>query len=217
MRGAAYIDGFNLYHAVDDLNIAYLKWQNFRRLTELLARGHSKTVERVVFCTAYFPGDFGKRKRHELFVKALDLVGVETIFGHTTNEPMKCNAEDCGHRWDAPREKETDINVALSLYGDAQRDLFDVAFLFTADSDQAATLKAMRSQFPQKRVIIVAPPRRPASKHLRDLAHATINLTEDHLDQCVLPGLVTSPGRPSIIRPVEYAPPPGWRHPDDRP
>jgi uncharacterized LabA/DUF88 family protein len=130
---------------------------------------------------------------------------------------MECALKSCRHKWDSHREKETDINLALSLYADAARDIFDVAFLVTADTDQAATLKFLKQSCPQKRVIVVVPPGRTPSKHLRDLSSATINLTVDHLDQCALPALVEKAGARTVIRPFEYAPPTGWVQPDDRP
>lgn len=217
MRGAIYIDGFNLYHAVDDLKINYLKWCNFWRLGELIARGHARSITKVVFCTAYFKGDHGKRTRHEALVKALALAGVETKLGHTTNEPMECKDPNCGHKWDQPREKATDINLALALISDAIDDVFDVAFLVTADTDQAATVSTFKQRFPEKKIINVIPPGREASKHLADLTHGKIKLTPDHFDNCVLPELVTKDGHNSVRRPREYDPPDGWVHPDDRP
>lgn len=214
MRGAVYYDGFNMYHAVDDLGQPYLKWCNLRTLGELIARGHATTIERAVFCTAYFPGDHGKRVRHEAYVNALKLVGVETRFGHTTTEPMECKS--CGHKWRQPREKETDINLSLALFEDAIDDVFDVAFLVTADTDQAATVSAFKRRFQNKRVINVIPPGREPSKHLADLCHGRVKLKERHLDECALPAIVMKQGERTIFRPKEYDPPQGWVHPDDR-
>jgi len=215
MRGAIYYDGFNMYHALDDLGEPYLKWCNLRRLGELVARGHAKTIERAVFCTAYFPGDHGKRVRHEAYVNALAMVDVVTRFGHTTTEPMTCN--DCGRRWDQPREKETDINLALALIEDAVDDLYDVAFLVTADTDQASTIKTFRRRFPNKTIINVVPPGRMPSKHLADLCHGKIKLSDRHFDECALPAVVQMDGVKTVYRPREYDPPAGWVHPDDRP
>lgn len=217
VRGAFYIDGFNLYHAVDDLQIPYLKWCNFWRLGELVAKGHAKSIEKVVFCTAYFKGNHGKRVRHEALVNALKLVGVETRLGHTTMEPMTCKHPDCGYEWQQPREKATDINLCLSLMMDAHDDIFDVAFLATADTDQSATVSMFRRRFPDKRIINVIPPGREPSVHLADLSHGRVKLTEKHFDECTLPAMVVKAGEKSIIRPREYDPPEGWVHPDDRP
>ncbi len=215
MRGAIYYDGFNLYHAVDELHQPYLKWCDLRKLGELIARGHARTIERAIFCTAYFPGDHGKRVRHEAYVKALKSSGVETRFGHTTTEPISCNS--CDHSWNQPREKETDINLALALFEDACDDLYDVAFLVTADTDQASTVKAFRKRFPDKRIINVVPPGREPSKHLAALCHAKIKLTARHLDECVLREAVVKDGEKTIYRPREYDPPANYVHPDDRP
>lgn len=215
LRGAIYCDGFNMYHAVDDLHQPYLKWCNLHRLGSLIARGHAKSIEKAVFCTAYFPGDHGKRVRHEAFVKALAFVGVETRLGHTTTEPMSCVA--CERRWDAPREKKTDINLALAIMEDAFDNVFDVAFLVTADTDQASTVKMFKRRFPQKKIINVVPPGREPSKHLGNLCHSTIKLKAQQLDDCALPHAVTAEGQRTIYRPHEYDPPPGWVHPDDRP
>lgn len=217
MRGALYIDGFNLYHAVDDLAQPHLKWCNFWKLAQHVARGHAREIVKVVFCTAYFKGDHGKRTRHEALVNASSLVGVTTKLGHTTTEPMQCKDASCGHRWDQPREKATDINLALSLFADACDDVFDVAFLLTADTDQAATVDFFKSRFPDKTIINVIPPGRAPSQHLADRTHKKIRLTADHFDLCALPEVVAVDGKKSVSRPPEYSPPEGWVHPDDRP
>ena len=215
VRGCVYVDGFNLYHAIDDLKKPYLKWLNLRRLSEIFARGHATQVDRVVFCSAFFPGNFEKKKRHEAYNAALKANGVEVILGHTTKEPKSCLS--CHRRWDEPREKETDINVALALFDDARKDLFDVAFLVTADTDQAATLRFMLRSFPTKKVIVVTPPGRQKSKHLRDLSHANIQITEEMIDLAVMRSSVAPDVGRLIVRPSTYEPPAGWVHPDDRP
>ncbi|HRK43548.1 MAG TPA: NYN domain-containing protein [Gemmobacter sp.] len=218
-RSAVYVDGFNLYHAINDLNEPYLKWLNLWRLSELMSKGHATVVTEVVFCTAFFPGDTGKRSRHTAYIDALANVGVETRLGHTTKEPMECEADKkgCGKRWDAPREKETDINVSLAAYRGAVTDRYDVCFIVSADTDQAATFRALKRDFPNKKLITVVPPGRPPSTHLTSLANSTLKLTKDHIDLCAFPALVAKQGARTIPRPPEYAPPVGWFHPDDRP
>ncbi|MFD2058254.1 NYN domain-containing protein [Mesorhizobium calcicola] len=217
MRGAAYVDGFNLYHGLDELNQPYLKWLNLWRLAEIFRRGHADTIEKVVFCTATFKGDTGKSARHRFYMDALRNVNVEIRMGHEGSEYCHCNK--CQKGWYAPREKETDINVAMALYDDAIDNLFDVAFLVTGDTDQAATMKSMAKRFPDKRIIIVAPPNRDRNTQLKDLAYnrTQIKITTDMLDLALFPGLVTAEGKKAVVRPAEYAPPAGWIHPDDRP
>lgn len=215
LRGGVYVDGFNLYHAISDLGLPYLKWLSLRRLAEGFARGHAHSVDYIVFGTAYFPGDFDKRKRHERYNAALEATEVEVLLGHTTKEPASC--KKCAHRWDQPREKETDINVALSAFHHALSGVIDVMFLVTADTDQAATLRFLRDTCPNIKRVVVTPPGREKSKHLRDLADANLQLSIPALDAAVFPAMFHSKTGKLVHRPHEYAPPPGWVHPDDRP
>lgn len=215
VRAALYVDGFNLYHAVKDLGEPFLKWCNLWRLGELLIPSKSERLVSVVFCTAYYPGDHGRRVRHERLVKALELVGARSIMGHFVHEDADCRT--CGHSWKKPTEKETDINLALSLYDDAVRDVFDHAYFLTADSDQAATLRLLRARYPEKRITSVSPPGRSHSQHILAHAHAKIALSRDHIERCLFGSAVMVPGRPPIMRPPEYDPPPGYVPYDQRP
>ncbi len=214
-RGGLFVDGFNLYHAIDDLREPYLKWVSLRRLGERAAKQFSATIHEIVFCTAFFPGDFGKRKRHESYIAALKAEGVNVLYGHTTKEPSDCRT--CGARWDQPREKETDINVALSLFEAFVFDRIDIAFLVTADTDQAATLKAVNRCFPGKKVVVLTPPGRNESTHLKDNSYRSMKLSKADVDLSVLPAMIQPEGARLVVRPGEYAPPTGWVHPDERP
>src|ERR1700750_2101613 len=68
-RAAFYIDGFNLYHAVDAYKRPYLKWLNLKALGRAIAPS-SEVVKRVVWCSAVRPQNRGKVKRHENYIKA---------------------------------------------------------------------------------------------------------------------------------------------------
>lgn len=213
-RAGFYVDGFNLYHAIDDLGKPYLKWLSLRRLANRIARQFKTEVAEIVFCTALFKSDFAKLKRHETYIAALKAEGVVVRMGHITQEPMSCRS--CSRQWDQPREKETDINVALSLYTALSRDIVDVAFLITADTDQAATLKFVAEFCPGKRIIVLTPPGRHESTHLKNGAFKSIKLSETDLDLSVFPAMIKPDQGRLITRPPQYEPPEGWLHPDSR-
>lgn len=215
IRSAFYVDGFNFYHAVADLNEPFLKWCNLRKLADILIPKQTETVVKVVYCSAYYPGDSNKRWRHEEYRKALEAVGVHCEWGHYVKEDAECKA--CGDQWKKPTEKETDINVALSLYHDAITDVFDIAYLITADSDQAATARMLKRHCPSKKLITVAPPGRNFSTSIANFADGRISLTKEHLDKAVFPSVVHVPDHPLARRPKEYEPPDWWVHPDSRP
>jgi len=212
-RTAFYIDGFNLYHAINDLGANHLKWNSLWGLAQGLIQSRSQQLEKVVFCTAYYPGDTGKRARHERYIKAQRHHGVTIVMGHYVREDMSCR--DCGHLWKKPTEKETDINVAISLIDDAHRDVFDHAYLVTNDSDQAATTKFFAQRFTTKKLTIVCPPGRIHSKHLLDASSHSLTLTTEHLEKSVMDHMIHAADG-LIVRPHEYAPPPDWVHPKAR-
>lgn len=214
-RAALFVDGFNLYHAVADLGENFLKWADLWRLGEEIIPSKSQSLVSVDFCTAFFPGDFGKRIRHDAYNKALTLRGVTIHMGHYVHEPREC--PDCGHQWQRPCEKQTDINVALSLFDAARRDAFDHGYMLSADSDQVATVQWFGSAFPGKQLTIVHPPERRGSKQIRDRGgRPKIQLTRDHFERCHM-GPSVSNGTVTVNRPIEYDPPAWWVHPDHRP
>lgn len=214
MRGAIYIDGFNLYHAIDDLNLNYLKWNNLWKLGEAVMKGHAKPLVKAVWCSAFRRGDEGAKSRHKALHDALKIEGVTVLMGHETQEPMKCPS--CKSWWDVPREKATDINLALAAFQDGIDDIYDAAFFVTADTDQAATFSFLRKRLPHKKLFIVTPPKRDLSKHLFALADGKVTITERMLDDCVMREKVGE-GAATVFRPREYDPPAGWMHPEDRP
>ncbi|WP_379063418.1 NYN domain-containing protein [Mesorhizobium sp. UC22_110] len=215
IRAALYVDGFNLYHAVKDLNEPFLKWCNLWRLGEIIIPQKSETLVRVVLCTAYYPGDPQKKWRHDQFLNALRVHGVDCILGHYIQEEWECR--NCADIRQKPTEKASDLNLGLSVITDAWRDVFDRAYLLTADSDQAATARFLQETNAEKSLITVAPPGRNFSANIEKYCVGRIQITRDHLERCVMPAVVlNNNGNNHGRRPREYEPPKGWIHPDQR-
>jgi hypothetical protein len=207
-RSAWYIDGFNLYHSINDLNEPHLKWLDLSRLARLVMPRESEMLAKIVFCTAFYPRDANKRWRHEEYLAALRVSGVVPVMGHYVDEKADCRK--CYASWIKPVEKETDINIAITLLNDAWLDVYDKAYLLTADSDQAATARLFRTQFPSKDLITVSPPGRNFSSHILASAHGKLALNKEHLERCLFPPIVFREGQRAGRRPKEYDPPPGW-------
>lgn len=206
LRAALYVDGFNLYYPIHEWgpDWCYLKWASLRRLGEIICEPHGASLERVVLCTAVPAHYPDKRDRHNTFNAAQRANGVDIILGHHMHDGEKYN------------EKQTDINVALSLILDGCDDIYDMAILLSADSDQAATAKFFTERFPHKRLLAVAPPDRPVSDKVKPYAFAAFSLNKHTLERCVMRETVQ--GKTGlIVRPKEYDPPDWWMHPDDRP
>lgn len=205
-----YVDGFNLYHAILKYGEPHLKWLNLRKLGEsIIASG--ETLGPVTYCTAYYPGDSKKKFRHDEYMAALKVVDVHPEIGHYIHEPWECDS--CGHEWQKPTEKASDVNLALHLFNDARLGRFETAYLVTADSDQAATAKMFAVCFPDKRFVTVSPPGRNISHNIFAHSHAKISLSKQHIEKALFPSIVFAEGKRAGRRPREYDPPQGWTPP----
>jgi len=209
-RVNVYIDGFNLYHAIDELKAPHLKWLDLTALSRSLLR-KDENLGTVYYFSAFATWLPAAYARHRVYVAALKHQGVEAVMGHFKSKPRSCSV--CGAKWTAHEEKETDVHIAVRLVADALRDEFDRAIVISADSDLAPSIRIAKQYKPSKEIMVVAPPKRFASA--RDLA-PRLELTKGRLEKCLLPTaffdtqgnlLLDDKGKPLIERPVTYTPP----------
>lgn len=206
-RAAVYIEGFNLYHPIREMREPHLKWCNLWRLSELLCAPKALRLEKVVFCTAMPLHNVDSLGRHRTFNNAQVALGVIVIEGHYIfNDELERYSE-----------KQSDINVALSLIVDGVDNLYDWAFLVSADSDQAATARVFKERFPDKRLVVVAPPDRKPPDKTMPYADMSFTISKSQVERSLLPNFVPTKDGRFIRRPAEYDPPPGWLSPDERP
>ena len=203
-RAAFYFDGFNLYHAIDELGQNHLKWLDLWSLSKkLLLQGHE--LHRVIWCSAAYTSDPQKLIRHRLYRKALESTGVECELGHFIQEFTQCKA--CGKRHAKRTEKQSDVNLAIRLIRDAYQDRYDTAYLVTADSDQSATARHFRDLFPDKKLISITPPGKPHSKDILRFAHGQRTIKQSAIEQNLFPQIVMQHGAEICRRPEAYDPP----------
>lgn len=117
MRAALYVDGFNLYHAIDDLKDDRLKWLSLHDLGQTIILRRTETLVQVVYFSAYAHFRTAKDPsivaRHRQYVAALQATGVEVVLGNFKRKPRQCLR--CNAKWDSHEEKETDVNIAVPV------------------------------------------------------------------------------------------------------
>lgn len=152
-----YIDGFNLYHAVDELKDNRLKWLNFYSLAKSFERP-GEILNSVYFFTAILTWNHEKQQRHKNFIAAQQALGVQVIEANFKKVSKFCHPQNrfCKNH----EEKQTDVAIAVTLLEDAFKDDVDRAILITADSDQIPLVRSMKRLFPNKRITLSAPPGR---------------------------------------------------------
>ena len=198
-RAAFYVDGFNLFHAVDALERPHLHWLDLKALARSIAP-RSEAIRRVTWVTAFRPQARNRLSLHQAYAEALKATGVQCLTGHFVIYSDHCNA--CGHRWNVSEEKQSDVNLALALLDDAHEDRFDVAYLVTTDGDHAATARFLKERFPHKRLVVVTPPDRTPNRMLLEWADAQAVIGMDQLHTSLLPAQVGD-----VLRPAAFEPP----------
>jgi len=200
-----FIDGFNLYHAIDNLNQDHLKWLDLRKLALRFVKTKTHMLTDVYFFSAYATWKPGSYQRHRQYVAALRSVDVKPVMGQFKVKDRKC--PDCKYQWKGHEEKETDVNIAVAMLTSAYEDLFDDAILISRDSDLAPPINTIRKKFPGKGITVVAPPHLGHCNELVKAANAKSKITKKMLQECHLPEDIYDVGGNLVTkRPIEYTP-----------
>ena len=89
-------------------------------------------------------------------------MGVKDILGKFSVRERKCRL--CGGLYESHEEKKTDINIAITLLGDAVADKFDTALILSGDSDLAPVAAKLRQICPSKKIGVIVPKGQSAMK-----------------------------------------------------
>ena len=195
-----YIDGFNLYHAIDKIGVDALKWLNFRTLGQNLLRP-GEELDQVHFFTAIWPYEASKQKRHQNFIAAQKAYGVRVHEGKFSKPQRWCEKHQrhCPFR----EEKQTDVGLAVKLVMDATRKEVGRMILVTADSDQIPTVHALVA-LKQPITLATPPGRKHEARHLSGLVTDRVDLHKERLLECQLPRTVEVKGKAVAFRPALY-------------
>jgi len=198
----AYIDGFNLYHALKDLNDEKLKWVNLWSLMDSIMRGDEELIA-VKYFSAYATWRPEQYAHHRAYVSFLEHFGVETIMGKFKGRKIvTCNK--CGNQWEHHEEKETDVNLALHILRDGFEGKFDRAIIVTADSDLVPAIKQGKELFPEKELFVATPPgRHNSANEIRSLA-PNMNIAKSRIKSHLLPKEIIQQNKDYLIMPMKY-------------
>jgi hypothetical protein len=189
----AYIDGFNLYHGLRDRYQHRYLWLDVVQLVGRLRPRDS--VMAVRYFTAIVRNDPPAQARQLAYLDALRAKSgscLQIIHGRYQAKQQQCRS--CGATWTSYEEKETDVNIAVSLVADAASASADLALLISADSDLCPAIRTARvvTAARQTRFGIVAafPPRR-YSHEIKRLIPGAFTLSHQDIRNSLLPDTIT--------------------------
>jgi uncharacterized LabA/DUF88 family protein len=180
-RYCFYVDGFNVYYALQERPAYHkYKWLNYRKLAESVT-GNKDTIEGIFYFTTFVRWQPASVRRHEEYIKVLRSVGVEIIQGRFLEKNIKCH--QCLKYFKTHEEKQTDVNIALKVLGDALDDMYDRAVIISADSDLLPVIKSVQKYAPEKEIGVMFPIGR-SSYELRQSAGFRRKMPEKLLKNC---------------------------------
>lgn len=197
------IDGFNLYHAIDDCpHFRGYKWLNPVKLCErLLIAPSQEELRSVTFFTAVPPWNNGKQVRHLNLLGIYGDLGIRVITGKFM--PTKAHCRLCNKEYDTHQEKMTDINITLEMLRIGHENIADRIYLVTGDNDQAPGVSRFRSLYPDKEIVAVIPPYRKA-KSLTDAANHKVTISEAFLKISLLDDPYVFTDKRSYAKPTTW-------------
>ncbi len=212
-----FIDGFNLYHAIDATdangNKPYnkFKWLNYRKLAEQFCGNKNKLIK-IYYFTAIVPKNFSKdaerkRKYHENFIKIQESLGIEVVKGYFRPVKKKCSA--CHQVYDTFEEKRTDVNIASAIIEHAVLGNYENAIIISADSDlipALETAKKLARHDNRKlyfRVVIPIGRTGEALSH-SDATDACWQMKKKHIAKCRLEETFILPNNKEIACPTKW-------------
>jgi len=197
-----YIDGFNVYNAILDHCPQYL-WLNYYRFAQNMMLS-ADTLSRVTYFSAYADHDPEEKAKHQEYVFLLQNAGVQIRLGRFKVKERWCELHR--HTCVKHEEKQTDVNIAVAVLGDAACNRFDRAIILSADTDLIPIVKAVRDLGSRKEVGVMTPVGRE-SVDLVAAANFRRHMTEEMLANSQFPAIMTIGGH-TIIRPPPYRGPP---------
>jgi uncharacterized LabA/DUF88 family protein len=197
-RVIVYIDGFNLYHAIDALKKPHLKWLDLASLgTSLLRDGEELSAVKYFSAFAtWLPDAYA---RHRVYVDALRATDVTVCMSKFKKKPQICHS--CKTRWTSHEEKETDVQIAVSIVADALQGQVDRIILISADTDLTPAVKLVAEIVPECEVFVATPPGR---LNICKALAPKLELTAGRLEKCRFPEMIQRVGSKAINCPVVY-------------
>ncbi|MGO1544056.1 MAG: NYN domain-containing protein [Gulosibacter sp.] len=200
-RMIVYVDGFNLYHGMREKFGRSTLWLDLVQMAKSF-RPKQQLVQ-VRYFTAPVLNDAQAQSRQSHYIDALErkysnLIDVQ--MGRYQSKPMVCRK--CGHTYTHYEEKETDVNIAVSLLTDAALHNMDTAVVVSADSDLAPAVRAAQKLASSLFVFAAFPPKR-YSTELKTLMPSSIHLGRDRM-RMQLPASFNAGGR-TFTRPTYWS------------
>jgi uncharacterized LabA/DUF88 family protein len=195
-----FIDGFNLYHALDNKRFYRYKWIDLSSLAKKFI-SKNDSIEEIYYFTALAIWSPDKVERHKAFIKAQEINGTKIIYGEFKRRDKECRI--CKQTYQTFEEKQTDVNIAIHLFKLSIQEKYDKAIIISGDSDLIPSIEAVKSTFPHKKIGVIIPIGRSAEQ-LKQTCDFYMKMKEKHLEASMLPDVINLGDGKKLERPQRW-------------
>ncbi|MBU0488755.1 MAG: NYN domain-containing protein [Bacteroidetes bacterium] len=158
-----YYDGFNFYRGIKEVGWKNCYWLDLYKFSQRLI---SKYDDYEIVAINYFtarPLDEGSRIRQGIWIKANESLHPEIEFHFGKYKPEEVICPKCSMKIQVPKEKQTDVNIAVNLMFDCMKKNCNASFLISGDNDLLPALKCISKNYSSQKIHIAYPPKRNRS------------------------------------------------------
>ncbi len=173
------VDGFNLFHAVNELSPGFADLDIRSLASRLINRRTEKIIGVEYFASLITHLNKQTIQTQERYLLALRESGVKVFLGRFRPRTTVCAR--CGLRELRRVEKETDVNLATALVAHAFDGICDRVLLFSADSDMKGAISLVKTRFPEIDIRLVSTVRylQPVYRSIGMLVDGQIRLSHE--------------------------------------
>ena len=206
-RVAVYVDGYNLYHSLEN-GYYDLLWLDIERISKLYFDDiHSSIYSEITFIkffTAIWKNMPDSISHHENYFNALEATSGNKViqylgkFNRVSEQCPKCHETIYFQK-----EKHSDVNLALHMLMDAIDNKYDTALLISGDSDFVPAIRMIKKEIEDVKILVLYPPG-ALNADLSAIADYSSEMSESLLLKCQLSDTVTSDGK-TFSKPKEWS------------
>ena len=148
------VDGFNLFHAINELSPGFTDLDIRSLASRLINRRTEEIIGVEYFASLITHLNKQTIKSQEKYLHNLRITGVMVILGRFRPRSTVCTR--CSLREVRHVEKETDVNLATALVAHAFDGVCDRVLLFSADSDMKGAISLVKTRFPNIDIRLVS-------------------------------------------------------------
>lgn len=210
MKVAVLIDGFNLYHHMDNYKYSKYKWLNFAKFFRNYVNSRDK-LEIHYFTTINYEDiraykinpekQKEKLQRHLDLIKAEESYGVIVHYGNFKDTDFTCR--ECGHKNIIRKEKQTDVSIGAYLSYLAFSRNYEKFLILSADTDLIGAIKLVKENDVNIRIDLLLPPGVKDSD-VSNYCDRTFIIKEEELKNSLFPLVFENKKNETIVCPEDW-------------